>query len=209
MLTNHALCDMCSKNIPLHRTLFCGNCSSRFAENKKICHKSFPYVLGASATYENRCIKALITSLKFDGNTQSGQFLGALITAYSKYLPPKYFKNSVIIPIPLSKQRMRERGFNQAEIIASNLANHYRLTINTSALRRTKKTKAQTLLSSIKERAENVSGCFEVVEFSEVYRKKIILIDDVTTSGETLLSAAQELKKHDCGNILALVAAKT
>ncbi len=210
-----AICETCFSGISLNQTLFCGECRARLPEGKKICHKDTPYVLGAAAQYEDGAVKALVHALKFRYIKDAGSALGELITTYAASVETilknveTEKENVIVIPIPLSKKRLRSRGFNQSEIIARVFAKKYGLTLKTDYLMRTKDTKPQSETRGRAERLENIRGCFAVQNESLFSTKDtIILIDDVITSGETVRAAAEELKGAGAKRIIALVASK-
>ena len=98
----------------------------------------------------------------------------------------------ISIPIPIHKARLRERGFNQSEIIANEIENRIGLKSNTTSIRRNKYTHSQAKLSH-KERKSNLAGKFEVTDNSAVYNKRILLIDDVLTTANTANYCAELL----------------
>ncbi|RNC28862.1 MAG: hypothetical protein AWM53_01049 [Candidatus Dichloromethanomonas elyunquensis] len=139
--------------------------------------------------YENAW-RELICNVKF--KSQPYLLLGisdCLTELAMKNLPPP----DAVVPVPIHPHKLAERGFNQAEIIASILSNHLGIPIKNYILR-TKNTLPQTSLGR-KERIENLHGAFEIKE--KVMKDEIIwLADDVTTTGATLEECAQILKTN-------------
>jgi len=103
------------------------------------------------------------------------------------------FDGFICVPIPLSKEKYLNRGFNQALLIAHTLAKGHKLTVDESILIRDRGTKAQHAINR-EERFKNVSGCFSATE-GNVGGKKILLVDDICTTGATFLEAAKTLYK--------------
>ena len=97
----------------------------------------------------------------------------------------------VVTPVPLSKPRFLERGYNQAERLAEGVGQALGVP-NETLLRRTRATRAQASLSKA-ERRQNVDGAFELVEDAEVGGRRVLLVDDVLTTGATLAAAARPL----------------
>ncbi|MFA6271772.1 MAG: phosphoribosyltransferase family protein [Patescibacteria group bacterium] len=133
-----------------------------------------------------------------------------------KFLLIKYFeqnkinitsKDSVIVPIPLHKKRLAERGFNQSELIGNHVAEILQLKINPKLLIRTKNTKSQMTLNKA-DRILNMQKSFVCPDPAQVKGKDIILIDDVLTTGTTIREAAQALKASGCRSVSAIVLAK-
>ncbi len=200
-----ALCVACRAGIPYYDNLFCGRCRARIPPGsmRSICHPSFPYILGAATRYEG-AIKDVVHVLKFQNIREAALELGNLLTTYIKTarVPTE---ERALISIPLSRKRLKERGYNQSELIAEVLSSTFTLPI-VHALTRTKNTHPQSHIKGSKERWKNIAGCFVAIE--ERVPKYIFLIDDVCTSGATLYEAALVLKKHGAKKIIALVAAK-
>ncbi|MFH1254928.1 MAG: ComF family protein [bacterium] len=116
------------------------------------------------------------------------------------------FKDNLIVPVPLSKKRLRWRGFNQAELLAKKIAEYYGLATDSENLVRVKHGKPQAKLDEI-HRMENIKQCFSW-RGANLNKKNIILVDDVVTTGATLNECAKVLKAGGAGEIWGLVAAK-
>jgi len=209
------MCAKCVRSICLNKTLFCGRCRARLPEGRKICHRDVPFLMGAATDYGDDPVKALIHGLKFRFLKRAGEILGRVLIEYTdsvaelRELITERAEETLVIPIPLSKKRLRERGFNQSEIIAQVFADRYRLDLATDCLARTRDTKPQSETENAGERLTNVRGCFLVEQDKLLNCKKtVILVDDVITSGATILAAAEELKHAGAKRIIALIAAK-
>ncbi|MEO6050614.1 MAG: ComF family protein [Pyrinomonadaceae bacterium] len=107
----------------------------------------------------------------------------------------------LIIPIPLSKQRLLERGFNQAGIIAAEIARFIHIPIDASSLVRKLHTPIHRIGMDQKARELTVRNAFEVVRPKLVQGKNILLVDDVFTSGATASHCAKILKKNGAGRV--------
>ena len=112
-----------------------------------------------------------------------------------------------IIAMPMHWRKRRERGFNQAELLAKPVANRYGVRLSTN-LRRKRYTKAQASLGDA-ERQSNLTDAFEVKDAHKVAGKRILLIDDVFTTGATLRAAACVLKAAGAARVSALALART
>jgi ComF family protein len=113
-----------------------------------------------------------------------------------------------IIPIPLSAARYRERGFNQAELIAQEIATRIGKPCQTDVLVRIKNTKAQSTLRGTRARQKNLQGSFIIRNPETIQGKRILLVDDVWTTGSTMNIAAQTLRTAEPRSIIALVIAR-
>ena len=206
-LTNGVVCDQCLVAVTIHDSLFCGKCKARLPSARKICHNDFPYILGAAGSYGDKTIQTLIHHLKFRGIRDAAEPLAEIIVRYLSKLE-RDLTHYYIVPIPLSQKRRRERGFNQSERIGAIVAKQLAIPIETTCLIRARHTAAQSTTKSASERRKNVNNCFAVINNS-LHGKNIILVDDVTTSGATLLEAARTLKQAGVQKIIAVTAAMT
>lgn len=203
-----AVCADCFKKIHLNQTLFCGKCRARLPDQRKICHRDFPHLLGAAGSYSDGVLKNLIHGLKFQYIKSAARPLAEILVRYTGALnlPLEGF---LVIPLPLSKRRLGERGFNQSELIAKIFAERFKLPLLSGALVRTGHAKPQSETKSLPERRENVRGSFVISRAEAIAGKNILLIDDVITSGATLLEAATALKSAGARKIIALTVART
>jgi ComF family protein len=149
----------------------------------------------------------MIRRLKYRGRTGYASILAQLLEKYLKNLNLK-LGTYTVVPIPLSKKRLGERGYNQAAIIAKLMAERFRLNFEEGALIRVKDAKAQMEVKSWDDRKANIAGCFGITDASLINKKNIILIDDVFTSGSTISEAVRTLKAAGAGRIIALTVAK-
>lgn len=112
-----------------------------------------------------------------------------------------------VMPVPLHKKRLRWRGFNQALILCNEISRHTGLWVDPLTLKRIRWTHPQTRLP-LKERPGNVKDAFAVARPDFVKDRVILLVDDVSTSGSTLMECARVLKKAGARRVEALTAAK-
>lgn len=204
--SGEVVCRQCLEIIPIQRTLFCGQCRARLPAGKKICHFSSPCLAGAATNYETPAVKKLIHALKFKGTKNAAASLADFLVRYIQNTGVET-AGWLVVPVPLGKSRLRQRGYNQAAEIARHFAERLSLRWEENCLRRIRDTRPQTELHSAAERLANVLDCF-VAEESKLRGQQIILIDDVITSGATILAAAAALKQAGAKNILALAAAQ-
>jgi len=111
----------------------------------------------------------------------------------------------VVIPVPLHSARRRERGYNQSDLLAREVAAHLGIPFLTRALKRVKNTRSQTGLKR-EERLLNVQGAFRVKDKPAVSGKAVLLVDDVTTTGATLKACGEALILVGAGKVMAVVA---
>ena len=123
----------------------------------------------------------------------------------------KLYKNikayDIIIPVPISKKRKRERGYNQSLLIAREIAHKTNLELMNNCLIKTKNIIEQSKLNK-EERAQNIYGVYELKNKQLIENKKILLIDDIYTTGSTVNECSRILRKAKPAKIGVLVLAK-
>ena len=146
-------------------------------------------------------VREMIHRFKYDRRVQLARPLG-LIAAGT--LAPWITLTSadLVVPVPLHVRRLRQRGFNQAVLISQVLARQCKLPLDRTSLRRIRWTEPQVNLAAA-ERALNVRGAFAVRCPSRVKGRRVLLVDDVFTTGSTVAECARELK--DAGAIEVMV----
>jgi competence protein ComFC len=149
----------------------------------------------------NSFLKNLIIRLKNQSDF-------AMLSFFGKVLGQKIPADSILIPIPLFKNRLIWRGFNQSFFLAKEIKKNQKIEV-IDALKRVKNTKTQHLKKLI-ERFENIKGAFELNKKYEkaIKNKNIIIIDDVITTGATVFEAARTLKKAGCAKVTIISIAR-
>jgi len=117
------------------------------------------------------------------------------------------FEADLILPVPLHKARLRQRGFNQSTMLAREFFPERKRKISTSVLLRQRSTAPQTSLSG-RERRTNLRGAFRVKNPDRVKGKRVVLVDDIYTTGSTLNECARTLKKAGAERVTALTLAR-
>lgn len=117
-------------------------------------------------------------------------------------------KIDVVIPVPLFHARERWRGYNQAGLLAEALASRIDRRCQVKALRRIVATDSQTGLTA-SGRRQNVKEAFETADVSAIYRRRILLVDDIMTTGSTFEACARALKKSGAAEVWAVACARS
>jgi len=170
----------------------------------------------AATDYNDGLAKKAIWLLKYRGIKQLAEPMAELI---KQRLLPKVrpWLNAKVgplfIPIPLSSKRLRERGFNQSELIARYLTQRLnldgqRFNLCTNVLYKKVHTESQVLVKDREKRLNNIKNSFEVKNAELIKDKNIILIDDVSTTGATMAEAKKVLREAGAKSIMALVVAR-
>ena len=148
-------------------------------------------------------VQELLHSIKYKSHREAGIQTGKLLGIELKH-SNRFDNIDLIIPVPLHSKRLKERGYNQAEIISDGIAEVLEKP-TVLALKRTTYTDSQTKKTRY-NRWENVKNTFEVILPNKIMDKTVLLIDDVVTTGATLEACANELLKHNCTVYIATVA---
>ncbi len=120
---------------------------------------------------------------------------------------PQAFAADVVVPVPLHPSRLRERGHNQAELIARPLARRLRLPLRSYLLVRTKP-RPEKLKLTRQERWRTVRGAYAIREGTRVDKLRVLLVDDVFTTGATLDACARALRKAGAASVVGLTVAR-
>lgn len=144
-------------------------------------------------------VQKIMNKLKYENRPDIGTMLGEW---YGSELADAGFSTAfdLILPVPLHQQKLRLRGYNQSDYFAKGLSMALAIAWNGKVLQRNLHSETQTRKSRV-ERFDNVSGIFELADPDDVKNKRILLVDDVITTGATLFSAAQPIIAAGCGSI--------
>lgn len=188
--TERSLCSVCVLHLP--RTTY------QFTPNDNPMAQLFWHltpVERASALlfYEPHSEMArIVYDMKYHDRPDIGEDMGRLMANEMEFA--RYFDGiDVLLPVPLSRKRLRQRGYNQSEQLAIGISDITNLSIATKALRRKHFVKSQTQLSR-HERQENVADIFELCDDSPLKGKHVLLVDDICTTGATLIACVDALK---------------
>lgn len=205
-------CVVCERLIGRgEQGVVCGHCLSKVSElpNPRCPRCGHPVTVYACRWCDNlppfvRCArsfcwigagtgKAIVHALKYDGWTRVAD---AIASRMARMPFPADFaeERAGVVPVPLSPSRQRERGFNQAEVIASSVTRMWDIPLMGDALVRAASTRSQTQLTP-DQRKGNVAGAFSVPHEvrASVVGRHLVLLDDVVTTGATLREAASAL----------------
>ncbi len=160
-------------------------------------------------SYNNSLSKKLIQRFKYEPFVKElAEPLSSLIIAHFQLMDNKPdFFGFLIIPVPLEKRRMKWRGFNQAEEIGKELAEFFKIPLISDCLVKTRKTVSQVELAD-EARKENIKGAFLIKEKDLIKNKKILLADDVYTTGATMAECARILRESGAKEIIGIAIAR-
>ena len=179
--------DLSSSKVEYSRCKFCEN-------------KNFYFDRAISCIEYCDKSKVLVLSLKYYGNTYMSRYIAQVMRDKLEF---EQISANYIIPVPLHKKRMRTRGFNQAEKIASYLSDYTKIPI-IDCIKRNRNTKRLYALNKF-QREKELKNAFEVKGGSEkIIGKRIILVDDIFTTGTTVNEISKKLKIYGVDEIIVL-----
>jgi len=189
-------CRICALPLSQHSpdSPICGNCL-RQPPPFDNCHAIFAY------SYP---ISNLISGFKFSGKLENGRLLAQLLirSIEANRLPLP----ELILPVPLHRSRLRERGFNQALELALPLGRHFGIPVDIHRCKRTRATEAQSNLHK-RERQKNIRGAFSLKHKLE--HSHVAILDDVVTTGSTITELARTLKSSGVSQVDIWALART
>ena len=165
----------------------------------------------AYGSYEG-ALRELIHLLKYNGVQPAANVLGRMLAETLTGLEPWLEKSAVLVPVPLSKNKRRQRGFNQAELIArAALKTHGSrelFQLAPSLLVRVRDTHSQIGLTG-HQRRENLRGAFVVTRAQEIAGREVVVVDDVYTTGTTVSECSRVLKRAGAPRVWVATVART
>ncbi len=210
-----ALCEDCFNKIEFISAPYCHICGAPFENEKdanisRVCadcaaHKKITRFNRSAVIYDD-FFKSGLHRFKFHDQI----FFSKLYAKWLKTGGEDIFKNGVdlIVPVPLSYQRLFKRRYNQSALLAKELSKLVCVPVDLNCLKKVKNTKPQSSLSE-KQRLKNLKNAFEIKDKFSVCDKRIVLVDDVMTTGATLFECAKVLIKAGAKSVDTLTIART
>lgn len=206
------ICETCRKTLVFLREPGCLKCSRPVEDEEEYCEecrqKKRAFDRGKALFLHDDAARKILYDLKFQNRRDNADYVGYEMACQFAQTMQRW-KIEALVPVPLHKKRLRQRGFNQAETIANalsfwleKLADVY-MPVDTGLLRRIQATRPQRILG-MAERSKNVMHAFRA-EPSKTYHA-VCLIDDIYTSGATLNACAYTLKKAGIRHVYFLTA---
>ena len=201
------LCPECKGGIERITGPLCPCCGRPVAQSDRpcsMCRRRADRIDGIrSAAYFEGVLREAIHRFKYRGGQALAQPLGQLMVEHwSDYNIPA----EVLIPVPLHPTRLAERGYNQAALLARELGANIGLPVEASSLTRIRATALQVNLD-VAARRENVRGAFRCLD-DRMAGRRVVLIDDVCTTGATLSACALALREAGVGSVWAYTLAR-
>ena len=209
------ICSICGERLVSPFAFSGGPCSPESGEARcGLCRRLEPPYVKATAygSYESG-LRELIHLLKYNQVRPAANVLGRMLGEAIEDLQPLFAGSEiVVVPVPLHARKLRQRGFNQSELIARAALKLkpavLRFHLGASVLERQRETKSQIGLSR-HQRRENIRGAFVVAKPNEVTRREILVVDDVFTTGTTVSECARVLRRAGASKVYVATVART
>lgn len=207
---NRFVCNSCKEHLTLLKSgALCKTCLAPLPSGAELCGKCLSNSpaygqLVACVSYQG-ILRNSLHRYKFGGRSDLHTSFAMMMCAQLLSFGCTDF--DVVVPTPLSKERLRERGFNQAELIAKDIAKQFHAPCVSNALKKCRDTERQSELD-MHQRDRNVRGAFALSSPDAVRGKKVLLVDDIFTTGATMREAAKTLSAVS-KSVTACVLAKT
>lgn len=199
-------CGFCGEIID-YKTYYCEKCVGKLNKLDNEVSLNLPYVKIACVCCYDDISKQIIRLAKEENNGYALNCIGKLI--YEKLISDNLLQNvQMIIPVPLHKKDKRKRGYNQSELIAAEISGLSGIKLEKRMIIKHKRTLPQKNLN-YKERCENLKDSLVAKNVNNVFGKRILVIDDVITTGSTLENICKTLHEMGAGEIICGAFAKT
>lgn len=201
-------CVICGEDLTLKEQVICLSCLYRIPRTNYHYEKANPLekrfwgkaeIERATAFFffqKGSPYRHLLHLLKYNGRKDVGYVMGRH-AATELLQEPAFTTFDYIVPVPLHSNRLKKRGYNQSECIADGLSEVLQVPVETQTLYRAIENPTQTK-KTVYERWENTDGIFDIHDKAIFDDKHILLVDDVLTTGSTLIACVQALKKSNC-----------
>ena len=200
------ICGMCGE---INENYICNNCYENIKKIKKCVINEYNNRNFSKHLYIFRyegIIRNKIIEYKFEDKGYLYKMFAKIILSDKKTC--NFIKKyDVIIPVPISKKWKKKRGYNQSELVANELAQKLNQDIWTDIIIKKKDNKPQSELNKL-ERIKNVEDIYEINKPIEVKNKKVLLLDDIYTTGSTVNEIARKLKQNQTQEIGVITLAK-
>lgn len=201
------ICNVCREKLKPITGPRCFRCSKPLKREEeeycKDCRKTRLFDQGIGIFPYGSVLQESLFKLKYGKRQEYGSFYGQIAAVYSREII-RNWGVEIIIPIPLHRKRMEKRGYNQAELIAEALGKTLCIPVDSRLMKRKVNTRPQKELD-YRERKQNMKNAF-FLKGENRYRR-ILLVDDIYTTGSTIEAAAELLKRNGAENVFFLTIA--
>lgn len=211
-LLDFGVCESCLKTIKTLESPLCQRCGipqKNISTNSQHCNfckgEKFFFDRQLSTSAYKGALKVCIHQFKYKRKRKLGKILSQIMLEFAKkHLSIEEI--DLITCVPLHNRKLAERGFNQSEILAKNIAENLNIDFSNPILRKAN-TKSQFNLNK-DQRVRNVSGAFTCSDKTNLNNKKVLLVDDIFTTGATVNECAKTLKSSGAEKVIVLTMAR-
>jgi len=205
------LCLECESKIIFLSQPRCHHCLMPLSTNSShLCQqclkKTYPYQRLISATAYKEPLTSLIHLFKYRNCDYLANFLSSLMIKHLLKIGFNPNKYKLITPVPLHKDKLKTRGYNQSQLLSKLLSNHFKIPFKDDIIENTNIRPSQTKLPK-EQRKKNTEGIFVVKE--NLKNENIILVDDIFTTGSTVNACSKALCEKQAGDITIITLSKT
>lgn len=206
VLYGEKICTSCKKSIPYIKEPACKKCGKQLDNERQEycgdCSRKVHHFLQGKAVFSYRAgMKLSMYRFKYSNKREYVQFYAEeAVKQHGAWMMRRGIE--VIVPVPMYITKQRMRGYNQAEVFAKALGKELQLPVEKNLVKRVKNTKPQKMLND-SQRKDNLKGAFQV-RTNIVKYSKILLVDDIYTTGATIDAIAVELKKNGAKEVYFL-----
>lgn len=206
--TGKLVCDFCRGKLKYVSESYCMKCGKSLQEEEREycadCRKKKHSYIRAKSLYEYKSVSDAIYRFKYGKRREYAEFFGEEMREHFEDIV-RCWEPDALLPVPIHKSRKRERGYNQAELLANEFGRRMGIPVYNNLIVRHKKTIPQKELKGA-ERQNNLKKAFKIGR-NDVKLSTIIIIDDIYTTGATVDSMAEMLKEMGIKNIYVLTLA--
>lgn len=205
-ISREKICNKCAEVIEYVQEPVCGKCGKPISHAEQgrcydCSNQSFFYEQGRSVWLHKGPVRWSVYRYKYHNRRMHGAlYAEELCRLYEEKI--REWGIDLIVPVPLHRTRRRKRGYNQSEILAKRLGKLLGISVDTTSVTRTKKTRPQKELSH-QERKNNLEGAFCVKSMRNDV-KNVLIIDDIYTTGNTINEMAKSLKEKGVQKVFFL-----
>ncbi len=203
------MCGICGK---IDSNFLCKKCENQLKTNAVF--RTDNYIGDVTKYYDEHMyvfiydgiVRKTIINYKFNDKSYIYKTLSKYMLKNENFIE-KIKSYDIILPVPISSKRNKERGYNQSELIAREISNMAQLQMKTKVLYKTKNIVPQSTLNK-KEREKNIQDAYSIKNVEIIHNKKILIFDDIYTTGSTVNECSKILKENGANNIGILTIAK-
>ena len=208
IFSNEYFCEDCEKSILYNDKIICDHCGRKTFNAENFCSSCSgreTYFEKARSVYLYAPpISTLIARLKYTNKKYLAKIFAERM-AFTYY--GNFFNCDLVVFTPMTEERKQNRGYNQAQALAQEFCEITKLPLVDNLLLKVKETPRQATLSNAKQRRENLAGSFKVENGERIKGKRVLLIDDVMTTGATVETLCQLMMKAGAEKVFVLTVA--